>query len=95
MLKELQSLGLDVRVYDENQNEVEIMESVDYSESDFRAEMDGDAKYDYNKESFDGYQKKEFDAASGDLVDSYDEEEEAMDDDFADDFDDMSDSYED
>ena len=78
MLKELQSLGLDVRVYDENQNEVEIMETVDYTETDFRAEMD-DSKYDYNKESFEGYQKQEFDT-NGELVDAYDEEE-------ADDFD--------
>ena len=89
MLKELQSLGLDVRVYDENQNEVEIMETVDYTESDYRAEMDSDNKYDYNKESFDGYQTKEFDTESGDLVDSYEEDEDE--DSFEDDFD-MSDS---
>ncbi|MCI7792420.1 MAG: DNA-directed RNA polymerase subunit beta, partial [Lachnospiraceae bacterium] len=31
LLKELQSLGLDIKVYDEDHNEVEIMESVDYS----------------------------------------------------------------
>ena len=82
LLKELQSLGLDVKVFDENRNEVEIMESVDYSDTDFRVEMEGDNKYDYGKESFDGYQKKEFDSESGDLVDSFEEEE-----DFEDDFD--------
>ena len=92
MLKELQSLGLDVRVYDENQNEVEIMETVDYTESDYRAEMDSDSKYDYDKESFDGYQTKEFDTESGDLVDSYEEEEEE--DSYEDDFE-MSDSLDD
>ena len=42
LLKELQSLALDVKVYDENRNEVEIMESVDYSDTDFRVEMEGD-----------------------------------------------------
>ena len=89
LLKELQSLALDVKVYDENRNEVEIMESVDYSDTDFRVEMEGDNKYDYGKESFDGYTKKEFDSNSGDLVDSYDEEEEEddLEDDFEDDFD--------
>ena len=90
LLKELQSLALDVKVYDENRNEVEIMESVDYSDTDFRVEMEGDNKYDYGKESFDGYTKKEFDSNSGDLVDSYEEEEE--DDDLADDFEDDFDS---
>ena len=90
LLKELQSLALDVKVYDENRNEVEIMESVDYSDTDFRVEMEGDNKYDYGKESFDGYSKKEFDSNSGDLVDSYEEEEE--DDDLADDFEDDFDS---
>ena len=86
LLKELQSLGLDVKVYDEDRNEVEIMESVDYSETDFRVEMEGDNRYD-NRENLEGYQQKEFDSASGDLVD-------AEDDDFEDDFDD-SDSYDD
>ena len=96
LLKELQSLALDVKVYDENRNEVEIMESVDYSDTDFRVEMEGDNKYDYGKESFDGYTKKEFDSNSGDLVDSYDEEEEDddLEDDFEDDFD-SSDSLDD
>ena len=88
LLKELQSLGLDIKVYDEDHNEVEIMESVDYSETDFRVEMEGDNKYDYNKESFDGYQTKEFDSESGELVDT-DEDEEDFEEEFSDDFDDM------
>ncbi len=81
LLKELQSLGLDVKVYDENQNEVELKESVDYTETDFRVEMEGDRKYD-NRENLDGYQQKEFDTVSGDLVDAEDDFE---DDDFSDD----------
>jgi len=92
LLKELQSLGLDVKVYDENQNEVELKESVDYTETDFRVEMEGDRKYD-NRESFDGYQQKEFDAASGDLIDA---EDDFDDDDFSDDdFDGDDDSFDD
>ncbi len=81
LLKELQSLGLDVKVYDENQNEVELKESVDYTETDFRVEMEGDNKYD-NREGLEGYQQKEFDAESGDLVDAEDDYDE---DDFSDD----------
>ena len=88
LLKELQSLGLDIKVYDEERNEVEIMESVDYSETDFRVEMEGDNKYDYNKESFDGYQKQEIDSESGEFV-SVEEEDESFEEDFADDFDDV------
>ncbi|MDE7029809.1 MAG: DNA-directed RNA polymerase subunit beta [Lachnospiraceae bacterium] len=92
LLKELQSLGLDVKVYDENQNEVELKESVDYTETDFRVEMEGDRKYD-NRENLDGYQQKEFDAASGDLVDAEDDFDE---DDYSDDeFDGDDDSFDD
>ena len=83
LLKELQSLGLDVKVYDEDRNEVEIMESVDYTDNDFRVEMEGDNKYD-NNENLEGYQQKEFDA-DGDLVDAEEEDDfEYSDDDFAD-----------
>ena len=64
LLKELQSLGLDVRVLRDDHTEVEIMESVDYTESDYRYEIEGDSgNYDYDKESLGelGYQKQEFD----------------------------------
>ena len=84
LLKELQSLGLDVKVYDEDRNEVEIMESVDYTDSDFRVEMEGDGKYD-TKEDLEGYQQKEFDSESGDLVDAADDDDfDYSDDDFND-----------
>ena len=92
LLKELQSLGLDVKVYDEDRNEVELKESVDYTETDFRIEMEGDNKYD-NRENLEGYQQKEFDAESGDLVDAEDDFEE--DDDYSDDEFDGDDSYDD
>ena len=72
------------------------MESVDYSESDFRVEMEGDNKYD-NQENLEWYQQKEFDAASGDLVDADDTDEFDDDEDYADDDfdDDEEDNYED
>ncbi len=83
LLKELQSLGLDVRVLRDDNTEVEIMESVDYTDSDFRFEMDSESRnYNYEKESFSahGYQQQEFDAESGELVSS--EEEDFADEDF-------------
>ncbi|MGN0155712.1 MAG: DNA-directed RNA polymerase subunit beta, partial [Lachnospiraceae bacterium] len=85
LLKELQSLGLDVKVLREDQTEVEIMESVDYSDSDYRFELENESgNYNYENESFGahGYQKQEFDDESGELV-SADEDEEFDDDDFA------------
>ena len=80
LLKELQSLGLDVKVYDEDRNEVELKESVEYTDNDFRVEMEGDTKYD-NRENLEGYQQKEFDAESGDLIDAeddFDDEDDLM-----------------
>ena len=37
LLKELQSLGLDVRVLKDDMTEVEIMENIDYGETDMRS----------------------------------------------------------
>ncbi len=94
LLKELQSLGLDVKVLRDDNTEVEIMETIDYGESDYRYELEGDSRNynNYENESLGafGYQKQEFDAASGELVNSEDETEEmeeADDADFADSFD--------
>ena len=94
LLKELQSLGLDVRVLREDNTEVEIMESVDYTDSDFRFEMDNESRnYNYENESFSahGYQKQEFDAESGELVSSEEEDfaDEDYDMDIADDYGDL------
>ncbi len=77
LLKELQSLGLDVRVLRDDQTEVEIMETIDYGESDYRYEIEGDSRsYDYEQESFGpmGYQRQEFDEDSGELVSSDEED---------------------
>ena len=92
LLKELQSLGLDVRVLDENNEEVQIMESVDYGDTNLNHIIEGDRRYnndeDYGKH---GYSKQEF--SEGELVDVEDEPEE---DDSFDDFDgDMNDDFDD
>jgi DNA-directed RNA polymerase subunit beta len=70
LLKELQSLGLDIKVLREDNTEVEIMESVDYTDSDYRFEMEGDNTRDYSQESFEanGYSKQHYDEDSGEFV---------------------------
>ncbi len=74
LLKELQSLGLDIRVLHDDNTEVEIKENIDYGDNDYRYEMEGDKGYDQSQESFVGYQKQEF-TENGEL-ESVDEEEE-------------------
>ena len=88
LLKELQSLGLDVKVLREDNTEVEIMESIDYSETDYRYEIEGDSKdYDYERESLGsmGYQEQEFDA-EGELVSAEDEIDADFEGNFSDEF---------
>ena len=92
LLKELQSLGLDVRVLREDNTEVEIMETVDYSDTDYRYEMEGDSKgYNYNEEENlgkMGYQKQEFDSEKQELVNADDDyTEDAAEDGFEESFD--------
>ena len=62
LLKELQSLALDVRVLRDDNTEVKIMESVDYGETDLRHIIEGDRKYRDENESFGdhGFTEKEF-----------------------------------
>ncbi|WP_186802633.1 DNA-directed RNA polymerase subunit beta [Lacrimispora celerecrescens] len=61
LLKELQSLALDVRVLRDDNTEVQIAESTDYEETDLRSIIEGDRRY-RDEESFGnfGYQKQEF-----------------------------------
>ena len=64
LLKELQSLGLDVRVLRDDNTEVEIMENSEYADADIRSILEGDSRH-YNsdeKESFGsfGFSKQEF-----------------------------------
>ena len=62
LLKELQSLALDVRVLRDDNTEVKIMESVDYGETDLRHIIEGDRKYRDENKSFGehGFTEKEF-----------------------------------
>ena len=57
LLKELQSLALDVRVYDENDEEVEFSETIDYGNENLRPMIEGDDMPKDNNEygSADGY----------------------------------------
>ena len=73
LLKELQSLGLDVRVLREDHTEVEIMEQIDYGETDYRNIIEGDTRgYNRENESYGamGYQEQEVDSERGEIVDA-------------------------
>ena len=89
LLKELQSLGLDVKVLDEDRNEVQLMETSEYGNTDINAIIAGDKNFAFeSNESFakSGFTKQEFDADSEELVNIEDEEEPDIDV-FSDDFD--------
>ena len=91
LLKELQSLGLDVRVLDEDRNEVELMETSEYGNTDLNSIISGDKDFAFeDSESFGkmGFTKQEFDSESGELNNVEEEEE---DDDAGFDFDDAAD----
>ncbi len=88
LLKELQSLGLDVKVLDENREEVELMETSEYGNTDLNSIITGDRNFAFEEEeSFGamGFSKQEF-SEDEELVDIEEEEEEALEleDDFAD-----------
>ena len=81
MLKELQSLGLDVKVLNEDHEEVELKETLDYGSAEIRRELEGDSKkYEYDNRELGalGYQKQEFDDESEEIVNV--DEDEAFDD---------------
>ena len=88
LLKELQSLGLDVRVLREDQTEVEIMETIDYGETDLHSIIEGDRKYNSENESYGEHGFSQQECAGEELVDVEEEEFEEPDDI---DFDDMLD----
>ena len=80
LLKELQSLGLDVRVLKDDMTEVEIMENIDYGETDMRSIIEGDSRHHRDDEDYGnyGFQKQEFEGEE--LVDIEEELEEDDDD---------------
>ncbi len=84
LLRELQSLGLDMRVLRDDNTEVEIVESTDYADTDLRSVIEGDSRNYKKDESFadNGYTTQEFDeneelvdvAEDGYDDDSYDDD---------------------
>ena len=80
LLKELQSLGLDVRVLSEDGSEVHIMETSDYGDTDLRHVIEGDSRGRRDEESFGkhGYTKQEF---SGEELVNVEEDEDMEDED--------------
>ena len=87
LLKELQSLALDVKVLDENGEEVDIMENVDYSEGDFKRiyedagmsyKQDGDlGDHGYTAQTIgeEGFENEEPEESLDDVVlDDYDDD---------------------
>ena len=75
LLKELQSLGLDVRVLRDNNTEVEIIETADMGETDFRSLIEGDRKYRQDDDlGAHGYTEQEF--QGDELIDVEEEEPE-------------------
>ena len=84
LLKELQSLALDVRVLRDDNTEVKIMESVDYGDTNLNHIIEGDRYSDREDERFGdyGFSKKEFDGEE--MVDVEEDEEEEEEDSYLD-----------
>lgn len=82
LLKELQSLGLDVKVLREDNTEVKIMETVDYGETDLRSVIEGDSRRHAQNESFAAYGYTEQEVVGDEIVDvqvQEDDSEETLD----------------
>ena len=84
LLKEMQSLGLDVQVLRDDGTEVEMAENIDYGDTELRAMLEGDRRFGSSEEPYAefGYQKQEF--KDNELVTV--EDEAAVEDDLADDY---------
>jgi DNA-directed RNA polymerase subunit beta len=76
LLKELQSLCLDIRCLDEKGNEVQLKESVDYGDTDFRSVIESDSRNHRNDEEefakHGGFTQQHFDDKTQQLVDDED-----------------------
>ena len=84
LLKELQSLALDVRVLRDDQTEIEIGETVDYGDDEFSSFMSGEGGFRFDtEESLGDYGFKEQTVEDGEFVDI---DEEDGDDENAEDF---------
>ena len=79
LLKELQSLALDVTVLDENGNEVKMTESIDFGDSDLTPLIEGDNNFRYDE----GYEEAGFTQGNvedidADIFDIYEDESEDL-----------------
>ena len=91
MLKELQSLGLDIKVLQEDGTEVQIMETSDYGDTtDLRSIIEGDRHYrkdedesfgehGFSKQEFEDGELKDIEESEYDAVDDYDDLDDGMD----------------
>jgi len=91
LLKEMQSLGLDVQVLRDDGTEVEMNENIDYGDTELRAMLEGEHRFE-DKESYAqfGYQEQEFN--DSELV-AVEEEEEVIADDYTEEADDEDDLF--
>ena len=78
LLKELQSLALDVRVLRDDNTEVEIMESSDYGDTNLNHIIEGD-RYSNREEDFSGYGYSKQEFQDEELVSVQEEDEEEPD----------------
>ncbi|MDK2808759.1 MAG: DNA-directed polymerase subunit beta [Clostridiales bacterium] len=84
LLKELQSLALDVTVLDENGNEIQMTESIDYGDEELTPLIEGEENFGFgNNESFESAGFRETDAESLDEEIGFDDfaEVDSLDDD--------------
>ena len=89
LLKELQSLALDVRVLDEDGNEVKLLESQDYGNTNLRSIIEGDRYSGKENEEKSlgkyGFSRQEFRGEQLQPVEEEETEEEENEEDFLDD----------
>ncbi len=79
LLKELQSLALDVTVLDEHGNEVKMTESIDYGDSDLTPLIEGDNNFRYDEGYEDaGFTQGNVEEVDSDVFDIYEEESEEV-----------------
>lgn len=76
LLKELQSLALDVTVLDENGNEIKMTESIDYNDNDLTPLIEGDNNFRYDEGYEDaGFTQTNAEDIDNDIFDIYEDEE--------------------
>ncbi len=90
LVKELQSLALDIKVLDENDNEIKMLESVDYGETNLNAII-SNTSFSRNRENFEkaGFTLSQYDEAkqdADDIVDDAYTNDSYVDEDFAEDY---------